>query len=92
MSSLRPQKFIVNFHSRCIFVQFAPVPLVLNFFFSWREMPYRHILGILSIICIILWYFFATNNPNDCKFISEEEASYLKKAIGTVNQEENIKV
>ena len=55
-------------------------------------MHYRHILGILSIICIILWYLFATNNPNECKYISEKEALYLKIAIGNVNQEENIKV
>lgn len=35
------------------------------------------ILGMLGIMCTILWSLFATNKPEECKFMGEKEKHYL---------------
>uniref|UniRef100_A0A914DB40 Uncharacterized protein n=1 Tax=Acrobeloides nanus TaxID=290746 RepID=A0A914DB40_9BILA len=36
-----------------------------------------YIYGMLGIMCTILWSLFATNKPEECKFMGEKEKHYL---------------
>jgi hypothetical protein len=46
----------------------------------------------LGVVAIVLWYLFATNKPEENKFISDKEVEYLHRTIGVIHQQEGRKV
>uniref|UniRef100_A0A914EMW4 Uncharacterized protein n=1 Tax=Acrobeloides nanus TaxID=290746 RepID=A0A914EMW4_9BILA len=44
-------------------------------------------ISFLGVVCILLWYLFATNKPEENKFISVKEVKYLHQQIGAINQQ-----
>uniref|UniRef100_A0A914E5P2 Inorganic phosphate cotransporter n=1 Tax=Acrobeloides nanus TaxID=290746 RepID=A0A914E5P2_9BILA len=58
---------------------------LLTFLGGWPLIFY--IYGVLGLSCVVLWYLFATNKPEENKFISDKEISYLQKTIGSISQD-----
>uniref|UniRef100_A0A914CSH8 Uncharacterized protein n=1 Tax=Acrobeloides nanus TaxID=290746 RepID=A0A914CSH8_9BILA len=46
----------------------------------------NRILGTLGVTCTLLWYLFATNKPDENRFVNKREIVYLQESIGSVQE------
>ncbi|KAE9549573.1 hypothetical protein FO519_007215 [Halicephalobus sp. NKZ332] len=55
--------------------------------FGWPFIFY--FFGVLGLIFVILWFFFATSSPEQNKYISEPERIYLRESIGKYHKKKS---
>ena len=57
---------------------------------GWPSIFY--ISGGFGILWTILWFVFGSNSPEENKFISIEEKTYIQESLGQITDVEEIKV